>query len=944
MDTVRRISKRLLEKKNAKNAKKNTDESNESNAQSLPPAPTGSTQSAGRQASSQPEKRRKLQKKPPGPSKPTSQYPTMRPIGEYPSVAEYRSAGVPPLTPQQIEERVATVTAGIPRPEIERVAPASENENLPATKDHAEDIAQEAVATAISTVETPADEAIRSITPVDAATRTSTPPINETVPDIGGSKDTNKYLAVLKALPLPTSEKYNIIRLRTVIKFAIIHAMESGNEKSALTLLYFWYNAMSDEFQLSLIANISQGDGGDDQLRLTLMTALANSYHDARQWFLTHTRAGPPDPPSGSEASLTSAKTAGAEPSFKVSDIYRDTSGPRVEEQFLSGKSNTAPLKRPKKPHPANEAAYKRKRQWEMDPDHEEKMDEKRARLAEEYHVPETNPPTSAVREEIGPPDGITHPYSIENVLNNDPIERTRSLPPSGSIFDVPIPKSLEPGPASVCSTSVSSIARRTGKPVSQRQKAKNKHPDSTQRARSLSVDTTVSSLSSLSNSVYSVRFNEWSGDHEPRQMPNSIEPPNNSDDCHQCGKGGSLLCCDTCDNSYHFTCLDPPLDPKNPPQGEWHCPKCSIRNSFSTLIAHSNHYKKTEFQLPEDIKTHFAGVDEGVVFDEDYARNPKHQRYYKSAPHLPRMTKPPRQSDKEAAIATSYTNPNLYKDVDSTGATIRCSRCGTTSLVPPNPKTGWMCPNHVTPDDMIATKDFEGLERTRRVRRTKNMELIDCDIMLPDDPNQSLFNDDWKEKRSRFPAGDVVLNFIGAVKDDHYEREIQFAERVERKCLDLTKKLTNEYLSRVDTIGATNLISSNALPAELKQTVSDAVHSTIRGISAQEFDAVSALLGMAGPQPLAVGDGHIAEAAGPALPPAPQTLARIDEESTLGSSHLATSPPPKAPSTASEEAHPSGSELLPRIPVFNRNKRSRADDQESAEEPAQKRQHTKLK
>lgn len=451
-------------------------------------------------------------------------------------------------------------------------------------------------------------------------------------------------------------------------------------------------------------------------------------------------------------------------------------------------------------------------------------------------------------------------------------------------------------------------------------------------------------------------------------------EPPNNSDECHECGKGGNLLCCDTCVNSYHFTCLKPPLDPKNPPQGEWHCPKCSIRNSFSTLLAHSNHYKKTEFQLPDDIKTHFAGVDEGIVFDEDYARNPKHQRYYKSAPHLPRLTKPPRQTDKEKAIATSYTNPNLLRDVDSTGATIRCSKCGHTSFggrpiitcdycpcrfhldcldppraVPPNPKIGWMCPNHVTPDDMIATKEFEGFERTRRIRRTKNMSHIDCDILLPDDPNQSLFDDDWKEKRSRFAAGDVVLNFIGAVKDDHREREIQFAERVERKCLDLTKQITHDYLSRAAPTGTANPVSSNALDTALTRDVSDTVHGALTGITGEEFDAASALLDFARPQPLAASDSHIAPVPGPASPPAQQALSRVDEDSALDSSRLATSPPPdtpnppKAPSDASETHH-SESELLPRIPVFKRNKRSRADDQGSAEEPAQKRQYTKLK
>ncbi|OQE15211.1 hypothetical protein PENFLA_c033G09103 [Penicillium flavigenum] len=962
--TVRRVSKRLLNKK-TEAEKASKEKQNAAAAEPFPPAPTGSTQSERRQGSSQPAQRRKLQKKPPGPSKPiNNNYRTMRPIGEYPSITEYRAAGVTP--PSERPHRVATVPTNVPRDEAERLSPISEVEGLTADKSHVE-IAEEAALASISSgVQTLADEAIRSVTtPADAAT-----------PTLSSADDTNKYVTVLMSLPLHPSDKYDVPKLRAVIKYAIIHATNNGNEASALALLYFWSNAVDDEFQLSLVANISKGDEGDDQLRLALQSVLNNSIPDAHKWYQKYLRAtaNAAAIPPGSESSLPHANSVDAEPSFKVSDIYRDTSGPRVEENFLSGKSNTAPLKRPKKPCRVNENAYKRKRKWEMDPDHEEKMRAVRARLQAESYS-EAVVRYSAIRTQIGPPDAIQHPYNMDNIDTGvdgdmEELNRSRSLPAPGSILDIPIVKGPDPEAPSVYSPSASLIGRKTVKPVSRRQKEKAKGPEIPQRARSLSVDTTVSSLSSLSNSAYSVRFNDWTGGHEPRQMPNSIEPPENSDDCHQCGKGGDLLCCDTCINSYHFDCLDPPLDPKNPPQGEWHCPKCSIRNSFSTLIAHSKHYKKTEFQPPQDVKEHFDGVDEGVVFENEYARNLKHQRYYKPAPHLPRLTKPPKQDG-----PVTYANPMLLREYDNKGDCIRCSKCGFTSqgtrpiitcdycpcrfhldcldpprANPPNPKVGWMCPNHVTPDDMIATKEINGSnERTRRVRRTKNMAYIDCDIMLPDDPNQSLFDDDWREKRARFLGGDVCLNFITAVKNDHRERENEYARTVERKCLDLTKQLTNEYLNRAETTGISNDLTEKGLPADFTQNVSSAVNTMIAGapVSTEEFDAATALLGMATSLPPAVGEGHIAEAAGPASPVAQKPLSRIDEESTLGSSHAATSPPPEAslPAKASSDAEEShDSELLPRIPVFKRNKRSRPDDHGSSGEPAQKRQYTKSK
>ncbi|KAJ5423393.1 Zinc finger PHD-finger [Penicillium cf. griseofulvum] len=908
-NTVRRVSKRLLNKK-TEAEKASKEKQNETAAQPLPPAPTGSTQSERRQGSSQPAQRRKLQKKPPGTSKPpTTPYRTMRPIGEYPSTAEYRAAGVAP--PPEQAQRVATVPTTVPRHEAERLSPVSGIENLTADNGHAE-IAEEAALPSNSTaVESLADEVIHSTT-TPAAAATPTP----------------QYLDVLMALPFRPSDKYDMPKLRAVIKFALINATKNGHDDSAQSLLYFWFNAVDDEFRLSLIANVAKGDGRDEQVALALMSAIEDGIPEAKLWYQKYVRAtaNAAELPSYSGSSVPPADSANAEPSFKVSDIYRDTSGPRVEENFLSGKSNTAPLKRPKKAC---------------------RMRAVRARLQSES-CSESVVQYSAIRSTIGmgPPDAIQHPYNMDNINTGidgdiDAANRSRSLPATGSILDLPLVKGPEPEAPSVYSPSTSLIGRKTGKPVSRRQKAKAKGPEIPQRARSLSVDTTVSSLSSLSNSAYSVRFNDWSGGHEARQMPNSIEPPDNSDDCHQCGKGGDLLCCDTCINSYHFECLDPPLDPKNPPQGEWHCPKCTIRNSFSTLIAHSKHYKKTEFQLPQDVKEHFKGVDEGIVFDGDYARNLKHQRYYKTA--LP-FTRIPCISENTTTRETASVAPSVVLHPKVHVLLLLATT------------VGWMCPNHVTPDDMIATKELNGSnERVRRVRRTKNMASIDCDIMLPDDPNQSLFDDDWREKRARFLGGDVVLNFISAVKEDHHEREIKYAKAVEKRCLELTKQLTNEYLNRAETAGVTNNITQNGLPADLTENVSYAVNNMIASApaSAEDFDAAAALLSMATgqsappapapapvpvPAPPAIGEGHIAEAAGLTSPVAQKPLSRIDEESTLGSSHAAGSP-----EAGSSESHHSDSELLPRIPVFNR-KRSRADDQGSGGERVQKRQYTKSK
>lgn len=437
--------------------------------------------------------------------------------------------------PSERAHRVATVPTNIPRDETERISPLSGAENLTADKSHVEAFESEAFASISSAGQSLADEAIRTITtPADAAT-----------PTLPSADDTNKYVTALMSLPLHPSDKYDVAKLRDVMKHAILHATENGNEPGAVAILYFWSNAVDDEFQLSLVANVAKCDAADHQLRLALQSIINNSIKDAQKWYQKYLRAtsNAVDLPPRSESSLPPANSVDAEPSFKISDIYRDTSGPRVEENFLSGKSNTAPLKRPKKPCPVNENAYKRKRKWDMDPDHDENMRVVRARLQAESYV-EVPVLYSNIRTPIGPPDAIQHPYNKGNIDTgiegdiaaiNEAIHRTRSLPPPGrivppsppplprSILDLPLVKGPEPEAPSVYSPSASLIGRKTGKPVSRRQKDKAKAPEIPQRARSLSVDTTVSSLSSLSNSAYSVRFNDWSGDHEPRQMPNSM-------------------------------------------------------------------------------------------------------------------------------------------------------------------------------------------------------------------------------------------------------------------------------------------------------------------------------------------------------------------------------------------------------------------------------------
>ncbi|KAJ5121369.1 Zinc finger PHD-finger [Penicillium bovifimosum] len=65
----------------------------------------------------------------------------------------------------------------------------------------------------------------------------------------------------------------------------------------------------------------------------------------------------------------------------------------------------------------------------------------------------------------------------------------------------------------------------------------------------------------------------------------------------------------------------------------------------------------------------------------------------------------------------------------------------------------------------MVSKNTFEGEVRPRRVRRPRNMALLDCDVIVPDDPDDSPFDE------AGVPTGGVVLDFIGAVKAQHAKR-----------------------------------------------------------------------------------------------------------------------------------------------------------------------------
>jgi hypothetical protein len=116
---------------------------------------------------------------------------------------------------------------------------------------------------------------------------------------------------------------------------------------------------------------------------------------------------------------------------------------------------------------------------------------------------------------------------------------------------------------------------------------------------------------------------------------PNSNNDPTalNNDYCSCCGMTGMFLCCESCPKSYHFQCINPPIDPNNLPDF-WYCKECIKKKSkinnkdngkssillnvgiFAKLFDNIIYQDPISFQLPKEIIESFQGISSDRLGD----------------------------------------------------------------------------------------------------------------------------------------------------------------------------------------------------------------------------------------------------------------------------------------------------------------------------------------
>lgn len=160
-----------------------------------------------------------------------------------------------------------------------------------------------------------------------------------------------------------------------------------------------------------------------------------------------------------------------------------------------------------------------------------------------------------------------------------------------------------------------------------------------------------------------------------------------NEDFCSTCRGTGHFICCDSCPRSFHFACVNPPLDINEVPlddNSEWHCRACSAerRSSsqgsqkkgsakqercsarggrfFASLVDQVESSNPSIFALPPDIKSFFKNVASAV--DGSY-QDLGRQRAIKA--------------DRKGLI--EERDPHRLKDAK--GKDILCYQCGQSAL-----------------------------------------------------------------------------------------------------------------------------------------------------------------------------------------------------------------------------------------------------------------------
>ncbi|KAI0191450.1 hypothetical protein EV127DRAFT_480391 [Xylaria flabelliformis] len=361
------------------------------------------------------------------------------------------------------------------------------------------------------------------------------------------------------------------------------------------------------------------------------------------------------------------------------------------------------------------------------------------------------------------------------------------------------------------------------------------------------------------------------------------INQDDNDDSCYACGGNGELVCCDGCTFSFHFMCIDPPMDQGHIPD-EWFCNECQIRyhpplvnehkGIFGALATSLQRKNPRAFRLPESIREHFEGVKTGAEGEYEEAVPPKPKTNKKNAEETFDFFRL-RNGDKAVLCH------QCHKGVTDNRPIIPCSVCGLNwhleclsppLALPPILRT-WRCPCHV--DDLLGDLPVR-LAPAHKYRKIKNMPVIEQGynrglanngwIEIEEDDSDDDDEAAWKEKKAfgrvfRLSAKGIKQDFISRIRQNRGESSFQLgtvagpASTVALKPPSLEEQhaalsllqLADSQGVGVHQLAQTMMLQSQASPAAVSLIARDnAQHITSDSLADADVATLEAVLAQA--------------------------------------------------------------------------------------------------
>ncbi|KAH1652836.1 hypothetical protein KXX16_005668 [Aspergillus fumigatus] len=634
---------------------------------------------------------------------------TMRPLGSMPTAADLRKAGLKPTKPSKPITSLAKELLALQNDMSQNDEPMSQNEETPASLNPPTPASQSETPklSQSEALQSPQNVNLQALpngridaqTPQEAAT-----PADKTHSEVSKPCSYEEIDALL-ALPVCNSVKLDLEKTRDAVKETLRMASDTNNSKVVKSLFNLWTKATQDPMVMSVVHGMCKKE---------ILDRNANAFHDLIRAAWREIRkedatdvspaAAPPDmtrTQSGTTAtSLSSALSPEAQTSAPTT-VPTPIVAADATRSKLRSKGKQAKVNATKA---ANKDKSRQTRQSALP------SSDLRKRVLEddtEFSEEAIRAKRQRLRQPL--PDIVPEESGIRSTLSYEQ--------PGGALS--PLPSSID--------------------------------------------EAQIAPEAPLLNGREQSESAESSGAEDNRRLTPTFREGSldNSDLCRECGGRGQLLCCDGCVNSFHFSCLEPPLDPANPPEGDWFCPKCSVSRPIRKMVDKLDRLANKEFMLPASIRNHFAGVKTGSRPEDKNDRT----RYTECSYNLVNGVG-------RGVCNGFYDDPNLRKITDSDGNLIICYACGRPSdgdkpilqcdfchlnwhmdcLDPPMAKPPqqenksdkrWRCPMHVEHEMYYYHWNDEGAYDARKIRRPARPRMIDIEILPSEEESERIENEE---------------------------------------------------------------------------------------------------------------------------------------------------------------------------------------------------------